>query len=1269
MRTNYQPINEFKMLPKFLILGLLCLIGSAVASAQQPSFLDNPYKYLENVSIYELNQQEGHTVCIPSSTVEEALKFKHLKSDNALLLNGLWKFHFANTPEGTPKAFYQPNFDDKGWSGIMVPSNWEMQGFGDPMFRNVSQPFRANPPFVPREYNPTGSYRKSFTLPAGWKGKQIFLRMEKTASASFVWINGKEVGYNEGAQEPAEYDVTEFVKPGTNTLAVNVYKFSDGVFLECQDYWRLAGIFDDVWLYATPEVHLSDWYAVTDLDEKYADATLKLQTTVSNYAKALKTGYKIRASLLDSGNNLVQRFSTDLFQVEKENKQVMELTALIKDPKKWTAETPHLYHLTMELVNGEGKTEEVIAGRIGFKETEIRHQVFYLNGKAIKLNAINSHMQHPDLGHAMDEATIRKDFEILKQYGINCVRTSHYPPVARYLELADEYGLYIIDETGDESHATEFVSAKPGWEPMYRERVRKMVLRDRNHPSILFWSAGNESGEGSNICAVIEEGRKLDPSRSWMYGGNAFVHRCEEIIGPRYPTPFELKTAVGMVPESADPRPSFMDEYLSVAGNGGGGLDDYWEVIYNYPRIMGGAIWDFVSPGLREPIRKLMDDSGNKVPAHLMGRAKIVEGHQGKGLDLNGHDQWVEVYQDKKLELTGEELSLSMWVFPRSLMSKGGTLLTKGNYQYGLKQIGVDSLEFYLYTGKKEQLRVALPKDWLQKWHHLAAVYDGKSMALYIDREKLAEKPVKGNIKNFPYPLNIGRNAELDGQETKNYLCDAVIDQVGIFAKAMEVNELFDSGSELKNKAALWLDFEQELNQGEFFSYGIGARTYGSIWPDRIAEPEMWQMKRSARPVEVKWSDREKLEVEVLNRHFFTNLKLYDAKWNLEENGISVASGKIQVNADPQSRQKLVLPIGKPVLKAGATYLVTVSFHSKEATKWAPAGFEVAWDQLEMPWEVPAAQPQAMEKGVPLKVTKQDNQLVIAGSNFAYAFSQTDGSILSMQYKGKELLRQGPRLNVWRAPLANEQDDWTTYSVNVIPKPEGYGNKISAAWYALGLDRMKYLLETFNHQEVDGKVAVHVHEVVLFGNADNAGFDNDMVYTVSRDGTVQIDHAITPSGKMPVWLPRIGTAWILNKELQQVEWFGRGPQENYPDRKTGYRIGSYRSTVEEMFVPYLLPEDCGLRTDNRWVRLLDSTGTGLEFSAPLPFNFNSYNYTTENLSKSKYTYQLTKSDGVTFNFDYQTTGVGCTARAVFNKYQTIPQFIKFTSFVKPVGGQ
>ena len=1246
------------------IVGLFITLATFTISAQQSKFT-NVYPFIENTSVFEINQTEGHTVCIPFKSVGEALNPPKSKSENVLSLNGKWKFHFANTPEGTPKNFFTSNFNDAKWSEITVPSNWEMQGFGDPLFRNVAHAFHANPPFVPREYNPTGSYRKTFTLPANWKSKRIFLRMEKTASASFVWINGHEVGYNEGAQEPAEYDITSFLKSGKNTISVNVVKYSDGVYLESQDYWRLAGIFDDVWLYAKSDVHLFDWYATTDLDEKYENAKLNLQITVNNQSKTDKQNYKVRTSLFNSDNVLVQNFTSEGVHLTADNKQSITVSSEVLNPKKWTAETPNLYRVTMELINNEGKTEEVITGRIGFKETEIRNQVFYLNGKAIKLNGINTHMQHPDLGHTMDEATIRKDFELFKQFNINCVRISHYPPVTRYLELADEYGFYIIDETGNEAHATEYLSNNSDWEPMYRQRVRKMVLRDRNHPSILFWSAGNESGEGKNICAVIEEGRKYDTTRYWMYGGNAFSHSCEEIIGPRYPSPFELKNQVGMVPESVDPRPSFMDEYLSVAGNAGGGLDEYWDVIYQYPRIMGGAIWDFVSPGLREPVRKLTDSSPNKVATHIMGRAKLVAGHDGKGIDLNGHDQWVEVYQDKNTEISGNELTASLWIFPRDLMKMGGTILTKGNYQFGLQQIAADSLDFYVYTSKKNHVRAPLPKNWTNNWHHVAGIYDGKSIAIFINNKKVAEKAVTGNITNFPFPLNVGKNAETHGQHTTDYLGDAIIDQVGIFNKAIEINDLFAAKPDLKNRAALWLDFEQEQNKGEFFSYGIGARTYGSIWPDRVPEPEMAQIKKSAQPISVKWNNAEKMEIEVQNRNFFTNTNAYEARWNLEENGISIASGKLEVDVEPETKKIYVLPIPKPQLKAGSTYLATVSFHSKEATPWAPKGFEQCWDQLEMPWVVPTDQKLVHPHTNPLKVIDNEQHLIVSGANFDYTFTKTDGQLYSMKYMDTELLKQGARLNVWRAPLANEIDDWTTYSVNVFPKTEGYGTMVATSWYTAGLDNMKSKLESFKVENRAENVIVSIREIALFGNTRNAGFENEMIYTISPDGEISLQHTINPNGKMPMSLPRIGTTWVFNDQMQHVEWFGRGPEENYPDRKTGYRIGHYQSTVDAMFVPYLLPQDNGLRTDNRYVKLSNAEGIGIEFSATEPFNFNSYNYSTENLSKAKYTYDLVKSEGVTFNFDYQTTGVGCTAIGVINKYQIIPQLIQFTSSIKP----
>ena len=318
-----------------------------------------------------------------------------------------------------------------------------------------------------------------------------------------------------------------------------------------------------------------------------------------------------------------------------------------------------------------------------------------------------------------------------------------------------------------------------------------------------------------------------------------------------------------------------------------------------------------------------------------------------------------------------------------------------------------------------------------------------------------------------------------------------------------------------------------------------------------------------------------------------------------------------------------------------------------------------------MPWIVPANEKLAHHQSNPLKVTDNVQQLIVSGVNFDYTFNKANGQLYSMKYMGTELLKQGAQLNVWRAPVANELDDWTSPAVSISPRTDGYGRMVANAWYSIGLDKMKSKLESFGVEKKAENVIVSILETALFGNSGREGFDNEMIYTISPNGEISLQHTINPKGKMPMSLPRIGTKWVFDTQMQQVEWFGRGPQENYPDRKTGYRIGQYQSTVDAMFVPYLIPQDCGLRTDNRYVRLTNAQGIGIEFSAATPFNFNCYNYSTENLSKAKYTYDLIKSDGVTFNFDYQTTGVGCTAIGVLNKYQTIPQAIQFTSSIKP----
>ena len=1277
-----------------LLLTLLCIS----VSAQNKPFLEDISYYVENLEVFELNQVDGHAYHIPEKSIS---------------LNGTWKFKYAESPEDIPSDFFKMGYNDRKWDNIPVPSNWEMQGFGEPLFRNMttpfpnsipasmrdslqkivdgripandmqkrraqrqlsgisSDPFTVQLPGVP-EFNPTGAYRTSFTVPSSWKGDRIFLRLEKVASASFIWINGQQVGYNEGAQEPAEYDITEYVKPGKNSLSVLVLKYSDGYYLETQDYWRLAGIFDDVWVFATPQARIFDWQVITDFDSSYTDSQLSVAVDVQGYDPAADS-YVVTADVSRNGRKVAEMKSGS-FNLGKDIRHTVKLNSLVKSPEKWTSETPDLYDMTLTLSDASGNVVDKVTKRIGFKKTEIIDGVFYLNGVALKVNAQCSHMQHPETGHVITEDVIRRDMQILKQFGFNAVRTSHYPPVNRYLDIADEYGVFVIDETGDEAHATEYVSSLKEFTEMYRERVRRMVLRDRNHACVLFWSAGNESGESFNINEVVAEGRKYDPTRYWMYGGNAAVHPAEDIVGPRYPFPLEHEFRYGFNPQ--DKRPSFMDEYLSVAGNGGGGMDDFWDEIYDHPSLMGGALWDFVSVGIDQPVRTLKDRSPYGTQTNIMGRAKLVSGPTGKAIDLNKQDQWVQVYNADNVEISGDKVTLTLDIYPRRYNASGGYIISKGSNQYGLRQVGTDKLDFYIDTGSRELLTVDLPADWQDKWHNLSAVYDGSEMTVYIDGKEMGSRPASGNIRNLPLSLCIGRDEEKCGQETI-YTSDAIIDNVGIFDKAVTPADGFNA-----EESVLWLDFEEESNDGTFWSYGVGARTYGSIWPDRTPQPEMWQMKKSVQPLSFSLLDPENGIVEVWNRNHFLNADFYKTTWKLTADNDVVASGELDLDVDPLARSVYKIPYTKPAIVPGKEYRLDISSVLRNDEVWAEAGYEVSWEQFELEgWNLPAEKVRAAGD---VSVTKTEDRIVLSGKDFSYAFDTTTGELVSIVSGGSEILTSPVTLNVWRAPLANEVDGWNAYAGGQI-RASGYGgighsNVLAGHYYAAGLDNLGHALASVNVREFEGGAAVDVRELVLLGGGQGEtrqldqyirgmsfdGFESTWRYIVYGDGTLNIRHTIKPQGTMPAWLPRIGVTFGLDGAFSNVEWYGRGPQANYPDRKSGYRLGIWNTTVEDMYEPYLLPQDYGLRTDNRWVRMTDSEGKGVEFSVDVPFNFNAYNFTTENLTKAVYTYQLQKTDDITFNLDYATSGVGCTARGIFSSYRVYPHLYERTVTIRLV---
>ncbi|KAA5821860.1 DUF4981 domain-containing protein [Algibacter amylolyticus] len=1238
----------------------ICLLSSFSFSQSQNDW--------ENPEIFQINQVLPHTNLMPFNTLKEALSVDKKSSSNFTNLNGVWKFNFSENLEKAPADFYKDNYNHKKWDNINVPSNWEMEGFGYAMFRNIGQPYASKPPLVPKEFNPIGSYYRTFTLPKNWKEKQHFLRFEGVQSASYVWVNGQKVGYNQGAMEPAEYDITPYLKNGKNSIAVKVLHYSDGSYLEDQDTWRLAGIFRDVYVMSTPKTHVHDYYITTDLDESYKDATLNIEAFVTNFNNENISNHAIRARLF---NDKKKEILSETLNVNTGNKLAngplkFSGSFLVNNPKKWSAEHPNLYTVTLELIDANNKVVEVFSHKTGFREVEVKNKAIYVNGMPVKLNAVNSHMMHPKTGHAMDVEIMRKDLILMKQFNVNCVRTSHYPPNVEYLDLADELGMYIIDETGDEAHSNIYLSSRLEWKEQYLDRMRKMVYRDRNHASVVIWSAGNESGPGDNICALIAEGKQIDPSRpAWMYGGNSDENpktnpiKCEDIVGPRYVTPFTLKKRFAL---GDDPRPSFMDEYLSVAGNALGGLDEYWDVIYKYPRLTGGAIWDWVSPGIDSRWRTTPDASPNNVTASLMNKALLKDGKFGKALYLSGHDDWLEVYRDPALDILNDKLTLSFWVKPEQY-NGDAYFITKGNYQYGILQSSDTKIQFYIHTDNIVVLEANLPNNWLGNWHQVSGIYDGENLKLYINGVEVASKAAMGNIINGPYPVNVGKSAEIIDNHL-GYLTHTTIDNVRIFNKVISVEDLKSNSESLKKEASLWLDFESETDESHYYSIGLPGRTYGLVWPDRSVQPELWQLKKSPQPVEIKLVNLEAGDVEIFNRYSFTNLNSLKARWALKANGEEVESGSIKIELDPLQKKLFNIPYKTKHFKEATHYVLELSFALTEDNTWEKKGFEVAWEQFEFPFI--EKKPVTLEsQGV--SVAENADNIVFKGADFTYTFSKENGLLSSLIFKGKEYLKQGPKFNIWRAPLANELDAWGTFTTKIGHEQDGMGQNIANGWYALGLNNLEHEVETMEIIKNKNSVGLKVAVLATTNHINNAatGFFNIFNYTISNEGEISIKTTASAEGEFTHWIPKIGLQLQLPNTFQNIKWYGRGPYETYPDRKTGAKFGSYETTVKDDYVPYIIPQDHGNKTDVYWTSISDNSGYGLLINSNETFNTSAQMYDTDNMTRAYYQRQLKDVDYVTLNLDHKTSGVGGTAISILNEYRVLPKAYEFTFYIKP----
>ncbi|MHA2425966.1 MAG: glycoside hydrolase family 2 TIM barrel-domain containing protein, partial [Candidatus Thorarchaeota archaeon] len=575
----------------------------------------------DNVKVFGSKKEPGHHLIIPHPSRVSALSGN--LSPFYLSLNGEWKFHWGNRPSDRPTEFFVPEYNDSSWSTLPVPSNWQMHGYGTPIYSNMRYPYSVKTgrkmPKIDHGYNPVGSYRLEFSVPDKWDGKEVYLHFAGVKSAFSVWMNGKKVGYSQGSMTPSEFNITPYIKTN-NILAVEVYRWSDGSYLEDQDMWRLSGIYRDVFLYSTPRVRMRDVYAHCDFDENYQDAVLSVEVDVEDSAGLKPVLHSIAVSLLDKNDELVQNTSQQRssFETSHGSKVLVEFTMDVPNPNKWTAETPFLYTIFLEHFDEDGGLLETETLDFGFRRIEIKDSQLLVNGVPILLKGVNLHAFDPVYGNAVPSERIREDIRLMKQNNINAIRTSHYPHDPRLYALCNRLGMYVIDEANIETHG---IGRKPftvGTIPtIFKDaaidRMNRMILRDRNHPCIIMWSFGNEAGYNDGIHPDMKKAAlEIDTTRPFHYESDHDL-KVSDVFSLMYATPQTTEKIGRLEPivirefasrgkkltsKEYGEFPFVLCEYAHAMGNSLGNFQKYIDAFEKYPNCIGGFIWDWVDQGI-----------------------------------------------------------------------------------------------------------------------------------------------------------------------------------------------------------------------------------------------------------------------------------------------------------------------------------------------------------------------------------------------------------------------------------------------------------------------------------------------------------------------------------------------------------------------------------------------------------------------------------------------------------------------------------------------
>ncbi|MFY9152842.1 MAG: glycoside hydrolase family 2 TIM barrel-domain containing protein [Prolixibacteraceae bacterium] len=1010
-----------------LIIGIASIFPGKDVGAQLVPDWENP-------EVIGINKGEPHATLY--------LAEEKADNPNIISLNGVWKFHWSPDPQSRPIDFFSENYSTKEWDNIVVPGNWELQGFGTPIYTNITYPFKMDEPQVtsePPEFytayknrNPVGSYCTTFSIPEFWNNKQVFINFGGVSSAMYVWVNGKKVGYSQGSMTPAEFDLTKYIRKGENKLAVEVYRWCDGSYLEDQDMWRLSGIFRDVDLLARPKAFIRDFSVHAEPDNSFTNATVNIKLNINNRSNQNREGLKVEASILGYSADdalLDIQLTKNVEGLKAQSENVLELSASLKNPRLWSAEIPHLYQLQLKLKNSGDEVLETLNWKFGVRKIEVKGEIFYVNGKAVKLKGVNRHEHHPRTGKYIDRQTVIRDIELLKQANINMVRTSHYPNDPSFYELCDEYGLYVMDEANQESHGygigNTIVGDNPEWKKAHVSRAVSMVERDKNHACVIMWSLGNEGGKGRNFQAMADTVKKLDPTRLVFCDSDRDV---SAIYDDGYLHPDKL---VALAEQITD-KPVFMREYAHAMGNSEGNLQEYWDIIYADSSIVGAAIWDWMDQG----IAKKMDGSPLR--------------YDNNPADLRLKDD-----------------------------------------------------EFWAYGG----------------------------------------------------------------------------------------------------------DFGDQPNDGAFCINGL-------IGPDRVPHPHYYQVQKVYQYIDFELESTKPFKVKVVNRYDFTSTDKFDLVFEILSNGKIVGTGLLNCPpVVPGSSREAVVDIPGNYEDGNEETILNLYARLKNSTLWAAPGFTVAREQFVLK----ELTPQKIKlSGNEPSANITESEVIIEAGDSRFNFVKTNGALSSWKVSGKELLKGSLEPYFWKPANDNQ-------------KRNGYDKR---------LGKWKNAAETRKVEDVQVQKLQGLAIVTFAMKLPEIGASYKLIYTINGDGKLQVEAVYTPEADAIPLMPKFGMRMRLPSDYNKIDWYGRGPYENYPDRKTGYLIGLNELKLENFISDYVAPQDNSNRCDVRWFSFSDQNKGSIKIAGLQPLCFRAWPYSEDDLEQAKHPYELPRRDYINLNIDLNIHGVG-----------------------------